>query len=344
MGPGGKRGMLLVLFATIVLLVTSAASQTIEKGEISGTVLDQTGAAIPDASVKIVHVATGGERTLTTGANGSFAANLLSVGGYRIEVSAKGFATTVVKAVHLAVGQNLIQDVTLKLAAVGHTIEVIAETDVIDKAETRENTVIDRTYVEQLPINGRDFREFVNLSPTADTTPGLRSPVRLGGQLGEYTELIIDGVDNRNSFFGEWFGSLETKNFTLPEDAVQEFQVRAGDEQRLQAGEVLNWQAGNLPPFDPIPRVAWRDKERDIVLFEVTKDEADNIGPCIISEPPAWPPPVPKPGQLVLVGGYPKLSKVITRRGAGTELDWRGTLLCHLQGDACRSGKVQMRD
>jgi hypothetical protein len=120
--------------------------------------------------------------------------------------------------------------------------------------------------------------------------------------------------------------------------------VLSGYEQRLQAGEVLNWQAGNLPPFDPIPRVAWRDKERDIVLFEVTKDEADNIGPCIISEPPAWPPPVPKPGQLVLVGGYPKLSKVITRRGAGTGLDWRGTLLCHLQGDACRSGKVQMRD
>jgi hypothetical protein len=223
-----KRGMLLVLFAAILLFATSAASQTIEKGEISGTVLDQSGAVIPDANVKIIQVATGSERALTTGADGSFAANLLSVGGYRMEVSAKGFATTVVKGVHLAVGQNLIQDVTLKLAAVGHTIEVVAETDAIDKAETRENTVIDRTYVEQLPINGRDFREFVNLSPTADTTPGLRSPVRLGGQLGEYTELIIDGVDNRNSFFGEWFGSLETKNFTFPEDAVQEFQVRAG--------------------------------------------------------------------------------------------------------------------
>jgi len=121
-----KRGMLLVLFAAILLLATSAASQTIEKSEISGTVLDQTGAVIPDASVKIIHVATGSERALTTGADGSFAANLLSVGGYRIEVSAKGFATTVVKGVHLAVGQNLIQDVTLKLAAVGHTIEVIA--------------------------------------------------------------------------------------------------------------------------------------------------------------------------------------------------------------------------
>ncbi len=228
MGLREKSGMLFVLFAAILLFATSAGSQTIEKGEISGTVLDPTGALIPDASVKIIHVATGSERTLTTGADGRFAANLLSVGGYRIEVSAKGFATTVVKGVHLAVGQNLIQDVSLKLAAVGQTVEVQAEAGPVDRGETRENTVIDRTYIDQLPINGRDFRDFVNLTPTADTAPGLRSPVRLAGQQGEYTELIIDGVDNRNSFFGEWFGSLETKNFTFPEDAVQEFQVRAG--------------------------------------------------------------------------------------------------------------------
>jgi hypothetical protein len=82
--------------------------------------------------------------------------------------------------------------------------------------------------------------------------------------------------------------------------------VLGGYEARLRAGEVLNWQVGNLPPFDPITRIAWRDEERDIVLLKVSNEEAHNIGPCIISEPPAWPPPVPKVGQLVLVRGYPK--------------------------------------
>jgi hypothetical protein len=82
--------------------------------------------------------------------------------------------------------------------------------------------------------------------------------------------------------------------------------VLSGYEERVQAGEVLNWQVGNLAPFDPIPRVAWRNKERDIVLLEIGKDEAHNIGPCIISAPRAWPPPIPKVEQLVLVGGYPK--------------------------------------
>jgi len=224
-----ERGrVVLVLFVATLLFATPAASQTIEKGEISGTVSDQTGAVIPDASVRIINVGTGAERALTTSSDGRYVAALLPVGEYRIEVSVKGFATTIVKGVRLAVGQNLIQDVTLRLAAVGQTVEVQAEAGAIDRGETRENTVIDRAYVERLPINGRDFRDFANLTPTADTAPGLRSPVRLGGQQGEYTELIIDGVDNRESFFGEWFGSLETKNFTFPQDAVQEFQVRAG--------------------------------------------------------------------------------------------------------------------
>jgi hypothetical protein len=226
MGLREKGRILLVLFAATLLLASSAGSQTIEKGEISGTIMDQTGAVMPDASVKIINVATGAERTLTTSSDGRYAANLLPVGEYRIEVFVKGFATTVVKGVRLAVGQNLIQDISLKLAAVGQTVEVQAEAGPVDRGETRENTVIDRTYIERLPINGRDFRDFANLTPTADTAPGLRSPVRLGGQQGEYTELIIDGVDNRESFFGEWFGSLETKNFTFPQDAVQEFQVR----------------------------------------------------------------------------------------------------------------------
>lgn len=83
--------------------------------------------------------------------------------------------------------------------------------------------------------------------------------------------------------------------------------VLAGYEARSQAGERLNWQVGNLPPFDPMSRIIWRDRERDIVLLRITENEARAIGPCIISAPPKWPPPAPQEGQLVLVGGYPKV-------------------------------------
>jgi hypothetical protein len=81
--------------------------------------------------------------------------------------------------------------------------------------------------------------------------------------------------------------------------------VLAWYEERVRLGETLNWQVGNLPPFDPVPRIAWRDMKKDIVLLRINEDEARNIGPCIIAAPPKWPPPVPEVGQLVLVAGYP---------------------------------------
>ncbi|MGH9787323.1 MAG: TonB-dependent receptor [Candidatus Acidiferrales bacterium] len=225
------KAMLRLIFcltAAILLLAPPAGGQVFEKGSITGTVYDPSGAVVPNASVKIIHVATGSERDVTTGSEGRYSAQLLTAGEYRIEVSASGFATSIVREVRLSVGQELVQNINLKVAALGETVEVTAETGPIDRSEPLEKVVIDSTYVEQLPINGRDFRNFANLAGTADTSPALRSPVRLGGQYGEYTGIIIDGVDNRNSFFGEWFGSLETKNFTFPQDAIQEFQVREG--------------------------------------------------------------------------------------------------------------------
>ncbi len=210
----------------VLLFSLAALAQTIEKGAISGTVSDPSGAVVPNATVKITHVGTGETRTVTTDSGGSYSASILSVGEYSIEVTASNFGTTRVKNLQLAVGQRFIQDVSLKVTAAGETIEVTSDTGPIDRGDTRTKTTIGNTYVDKLPISGRDFRDFAALGGTADTSPGLRSPVRLGGQQGEFTGLIIDGVDNRNSFFGEWFGSLETKNFTIPQDSVQEFQVR----------------------------------------------------------------------------------------------------------------------
>src|ERR1700689_141286 len=56
--------------------------------------------------------------------------------------------------------------------------------------------------------------------------------------------------------------------------------VLAGYEDRVVKGERLNWQVGNLPPFDPVPRVEWRSREKDVALLRISENEARNIGPC----------------------------------------------------------------
>jgi hypothetical protein len=93
--------------------------------------------------------------------------------------------------------------------------------------------------------------------------------------------------------------------------------VLAGYEGRLQKGEVLNWQVGNLPPFDSLSRVAYRDFQRDIVLLRLASEEVSHLRShdVIISAPTQWPPRVPHEQQLVLVAGYPMLQREVDPLG-----------------------------
>jgi hypothetical protein len=87
--------------------------------------------------------------------------------------------------------------------------------------------------------------------------------------------------------------------------------VLAGYERRVQEGEILNWQIGNLPPLDPIARIAKRSSENDIVLLRLLSEEVAEVGSCFRSVPGRWPPPAPKEGQLVLVAGYPRVLREV---------------------------------
>ena len=147
-----------------------------EKGAISGTIFDPSGALVPGADVTVINTSTGGERVLISNEAGRFRADILPAGEYLIEISLAGFARTIVEGVVLSVGQELIEDVTLQLEAVGQEITVQSGTARMDKSETRVNTAINNEYVENLPISGRDFRDFANLSPTADTLRGCALP------------------------------------------------------------------------------------------------------------------------------------------------------------------------
>jgi hypothetical protein len=81
--------------------------------------------------------------------------------------------------------------------------------------------------------------------------------------------------------------------------------------------EPLNWQFGNLPPFDPIPRVAWRDADRDVVFLRISKKEvlaACNDTSLVFEALGGWPPPVPTSGQVVLISGFPRTLREVDSR------------------------------
>src|ERR1700687_3977487 len=210
----------------VVFVVFGSSAQTLERGAIRGTVSDNTHAAIPNAKVTLTNPSTGFRRELATNADGAYDFESIPPGEYTLVAEAPNFAVTNVKGIVVNIGAALNIDVTMPLKSAQESVTVTAEAlGVVDTSTAGITQLLDEKSLQNLPLEGRDYRDLAQLSPSAQVVPGLRGGIRLGGQQSDYNGLVIDGQDSFNNFFGEIFGSLETKNFTIPLDAVQEFQV-----------------------------------------------------------------------------------------------------------------------
>jgi Carboxypeptidase regulatory-like domain len=213
-------------FASLLLAAPSAHAQSVERGEIRGVVYDSSHSFVPGAKVTISNASTGYKREVTTDSDGLYDFAQLMPGVYKIEADAEGFAATVVTDVHVEIGSSLGLDITLPVKGQTQTVTVSASaTGPVDTSTAGINQVINERNLETLPLSGRDYRDLAQLSSSAQVVPGLRGGIRLGGQQSDYLGIVVDGQDTFNNYFGEIFGSLETKNFTVPLEAVQEFQV-----------------------------------------------------------------------------------------------------------------------
>lgn len=216
----------IVAMSLLLLGVGVVSAQTLERGAIRGFVYDATGAAVPGAKVTLTISATGLKRDLTTNADGGYDFESLTPGEYTLVFEAPGFATYTVKQIVVSVGSSLSLDAHLTVKAAEQSVTVTAEDiGVVDTSTAGISQLLDTTSLQDLPFPGRDYRDLAQLTPSAQVVPGLRGAIRLGGQQSDYNGLVIDGADTTNNFFGENFGSLETKNLTVPIESVQEFQV-----------------------------------------------------------------------------------------------------------------------
>jgi hypothetical protein len=216
------------ILALLVLLAAAvgASAQSLERGAVRGFVYDSSGSAIPGAKVTLTNLATGLTRELTTNAEGGYDFEALTPGQYTLVFESGNFATYTVKPVVINVGSSIALDAHMKLKTAEQSITVTAEAaGAVDTTTAGITQLLDSRSLDNLPFPGRDYRDLAQLTPSAQVVPGLRGAIRLGGQQSDYNGLVIDGGDTTNNFFGENFGSLETKNFTVPIEAVQEFQV-----------------------------------------------------------------------------------------------------------------------
>src|ERR1700730_570432 len=216
------------VFAVFLLFVATihAAAQTLDRGAIHGFVYDASGSAVPGVKVTLTNPSTGLNRELTTDENGAYDFEALTPSEYTLAFKSIALNTYTVKNIVVAIGSSLALDAHMKIRTAEQNIVVTADAvGVVDTSTSGISQVLDTKSLQDLPFPGRDYRDLAQLTPSAQVTPGLRGAIRLGGQQSDYNGLVVDGADTTNNFFGENFGSLETKNLTVPIEAVQEFQV-----------------------------------------------------------------------------------------------------------------------
>lgn len=220
----------------MVVIILSAggyiAAQT-SQGTISGTVTDQTGAVVARTKITITDTATNVSRMVQTTSAGEYQAPYLNAGTYKVTAKAPGFSVSARTLVQVEVSRDVRVDFTLRAGAATETVTVTAEGALTDTTDSTLNGVLSNQAVTELPVQGRDFQNLLELHPGVQRTPGGGfHSVTSNGNRPDDNNYFIDGADDNDAYYGETVvngaGISGTPASFLPLDAIQEFNTQEG--------------------------------------------------------------------------------------------------------------------
>ena len=233
---------------TIAVLLSFAgilAAQT-SQGRVLGTVYDQSGAVVAHAKVTIINTATGVSRSEITNGAGEYVASNLDAGNYALSVEVAGFkriSTTFL----MEVSRDVRLDLKLQPGAATETVQVIAEGELADTTDATLNGVLSNKAISDLPVQGRDFQNLLELHPGVQRTPGGGfHSVTSNGNRPDDNNFFIDGADDNDAYYGETVvndaGIAGTPASFLPLDSIQEFNTQESPtaDYGVKPGVVMN--------------------------------------------------------------------------------------------------------
>jgi hypothetical protein len=239
------RTSLWILLA--VLGSVSFLSAQTSQGRIVGRVTDASGAIVPKANVTIQNTETGVKRILATNSAGEYFAPNLSAGLYSVSIAAPTFKTVERKGIRLEVATDVRIDVTLQPGPVSETLVVSGEQPLVETVNDTLGGTITNKSINELPLQGRDFQNLLELRPGIQRTPGGGfHSVTTNGLRFEDNNYIVDGTDNNDVYYGETVvnaaGVQGTPASHLPLDAIQEFNTQENQpaEFGFKPGAVVN--------------------------------------------------------------------------------------------------------
>lgn len=213
----------LLMVCSLSLLLGQADAN---KGQIVGTVTDPNASVIAGAKLTIKNIATGTSRELVTSPSGTYRAVLLDPGTYEVSATSSGFAENKISGLVLNVGSTITVDIRMSVQSTSTTVDV-GET-LLQDAVPVASALVSTMAITNLPINGRRFQDFVLLTPTVVVESSTRNQISFAGQRGINSNIMLDGADYNQPFFGGIRGGeRSTSVITVPQSAIGEFQVLA---------------------------------------------------------------------------------------------------------------------
>ena len=206
------RGSQLVLFALFCLLALSpsARAQAVY-GSIFGTVTDNTGAVVPNATITVTDISKGTAVTVQTNESGSYTVQHLIPDTYRVEAKATGFQVSSADNVIVYADTQPKVDLQLSVGSVENTVTVSAAAPLLEADRADVSTILNSRAIENLPNLNRNFTAFELLTPGTTyigwnvgeaNNPQRSQQIEVNGQLPFATGYELDGTDNQDPIIG----------------------------------------------------------------------------------------------------------------------------------------------
>ncbi|MEP6467839.1 MAG: carboxypeptidase-like regulatory domain-containing protein, partial [Parafilimonas sp.] len=174
--------------AALVAAASPLLAQAVQTSALTGTVKDTSGAVLPGVTVNVSSPSqVGGVQTRITNSQGTYRFPALHPGIYEMETALAGFKTIRQSGITLALGTTATIDLSMPVASVSETVQVVGESPIIDIKSSASNTQLTNAVLQNLPT-GRFQPDIINL------TPGVTSNVAYGGAQSS-NALLMDGVD-----------------------------------------------------------------------------------------------------------------------------------------------------
>ncbi len=229
---------LLFLASIIALMLSSMAYSQVSTASVNGTIRDTTGSVVQDTSLVLRNVNTNIEMRANSNAAGNYAFLNVPVGRYTIEASKTGFSTNRVEPFTLTVNQTATFNLTLNVGSTQQAVTVEAIGDQVESSTAELGAVIGTKTVQDLPLNGRNFTQLLNLTPgMSPSNPTAASGGSGSSPVGSYSFPVVNGQTGRSSFYmldgindlGGWSQGIYAIAPIV--DDIQEFKVQTHNDE-----------------------------------------------------------------------------------------------------------------